>query len=133
MLATQPIIQMLALYQAFNSGTFWLLISGFPALWEGRYGMARGTASLNYISLAVGCLIGISIFGPLTNRIYTHLKRRNGPQGHNEPGAPEFRIPLLIPVSLVAPCGLFLFAWSAQAKVHFLVPNVSPLTTPKRK
>ncbi|KAK0702160.1 MFS multidrug transporter [Lasiosphaeris hirsuta] len=123
MLGTQPIIQVLAVYQAFNFGTLYLLISGFPALWEGWYGMPRGDATLNYISLAVGSLIGVNICGPATDRVYASLKRHHG-ISENEPGLPEFRVPLMIPASIISPCGIFLFAWSAQTKLHFLIPNL---------
>lgn len=124
MLGTQPIIQVLAVYQAFNFGTLYLLISGFPALWEGRYGMPRGDASLNYLSLAIGSLVGVNICGPATDAIYAALKRRRGiPE--DEPGIPEFRMPLVVPVSIITPCAMFLYGWAAQEKMHFMVPNVS--------
>jgi hypothetical protein len=124
MLGTQPIIQVLALYQAFNFGTLYLLISSFPALWEGRYGMPRGDATLNYISLAVGSLIGVYICAPATDRVYAGLKRRYAiPE--DERGLPEFRVPLMVPASIITPCGIFLYGWAAEGKLHFLVPNVS--------
>ncbi|KAK3395189.1 major facilitator superfamily transporter [Podospora didyma] len=123
LLGTQPIIQLFALYQAFNFGMLYLFISGFPALWEGRYGMPKGLASLNYISIAAGSLLGVNICGPLTDAIYRRLKKRHG-FTEQQPGLPEFRIPLMIPASLVMPFGIFLFAWSAEAKLHPIVPNV---------
>jgi len=124
LLGTQPIIQLFALYQAFNFGMLYLFISGFPQLWEGRYGMEKGLASLNYISIAAGSLVGVNICGPVTDAIYRRLKKRNG-LSEEEPGLPEFRIPLMVPASLVIPMGIFLFAWSAEAKLHPVVPNVS--------
>lgn len=124
MLGTQPIIQALALYQAFNYGMMYLIISSFPKLWEGSYEMSTSTASLNYISLAVGSLIGCNICGPLTDWAYRYQKRRNG-IADDEPGVPEYRIPLMIPAALITPCGIAIFAWSAQYKSHFLLPNVS--------
>ncbi len=126
MLATQPIIQLFALYQAFNFGTLYLLISSFPSLFEGRYGLPRGDASLNYISLAVGSLIGVYICAPATDAVYARLKRRYG-LADDEPGRPEFRVPLMIPVSFLIPCGILLYGWSAEAKLHWIVPNVSRL------
>lgn len=129
MLATQPIIQIFALYQAYNFGMLYLLISSFPSLWEGRYGMATGIASLNYLSLALGSLIGAQICGPLTDAIHRRMKKRYG-VADDAPGLPEFRIPLMIPASIVTPCGVFLYGWSAEAKLHWLVPNVSPLSSP---
>ncbi|KAK5654885.1 hypothetical protein OQA88_6923 [Cercophora sp. LCS_1] len=126
MLATQPIVQLLALYQAFNFGMLWLLISSFPGLWEGRYGMPRGDATLNYLSLAVGSLIGVNICAPSTDRMYAYCKRRYNvsTEKENDNGVPEFRVPLMVPSSILTPCGIFLYAWSAQAKLHFIVPNL---------
>lgn len=124
MLGTQPIVQLFALYQAFNFGTLYLLISSFPALFEGRYGMPRGNASLNYISLAVGSLIGVHICGPSMDHVYGRLKRRSGLKD-GESGLPEFRVPLMVPASILTPCGIFLFGWASEAKMHFIIPNVS--------
>lgn len=124
LLGTQPIIQLFALYQAFNFGMLYLLISGFPQLWEGRYGMEKGLASLNYISIAAGSLLGVNICGPVTDTIHRRLKKKHG-LGEDQPGLPEFRLPLMIPASVVIPLGIFLFGWSAEAKLHPVVPNVS--------
>ncbi|KAK0614965.1 MFS multidrug transporter [Bombardia bombarda] len=122
-LGTQPIIQLFALYQAFNFGMLYLFISSFPQLWEGRYGMPKGLASLNYISIAAGSLLGVNICGPLTDAIYRRLKKQHG-ISEDEPGLPEFRIPLMIPASVVIPMGIFLFGWSAEARLHPIVPNI---------
>ena len=124
MLGTQPIVQILAVYQAFNFGTLYLLISGFPALWEDRYGMPRGDASLNYLSLAIGSLIGVNVCGPATDAVYAALKRRHGIPD-DQPGRPEFRMPLVVPVSIISPAAIFLYGWAAQVKMHWIVPNVS--------
>lgn len=124
MLATQPIIQSLAILQAFNFGLLYLVISGFPTLWEEHYGMSKGRASLNYISIAVGSLIGVLICAPTMDAVYRRLKTKSG-IGMEEQGSPEYRIPLMIPSSVITPAGMLLFAWSAQNRMHFLIPNVS--------
>ena len=119
LLGTQPIIQVLALYMAFIYGTIYLLLSTFPLLWSQRYDESIGIGGLNYISLAVGFFLGAQICGPLNDRIYRRLKARNG-----DIGRPEFRIPLLVPGSILVPCGLFLYGWSAQYHAHWIVPNL---------
>ncbi|KAJ9658301.1 hypothetical protein H2201_007860 [Coniosporium apollinis] len=123
MLATQPIIQLLALYQAYNFGMLYLFISSFPALWEGRYGMSTSLGSLNYFSLALGSLIGAQICGPLADRIHRRMRIRYG-GAENAKAVPEFRIPLMIPAASVTPCGIFLYGWAAQARLHWIVPNI---------
>lgn len=129
MLATQPIIQTLALYQAFNYGMMYLIISSFPDLWEKSYGMPKGQAALNYISIAAGSLVGVNICGPLTDWMYKRLKAKHGIPDE-EPGKPEFRVPLMIPASIITPCGILLFSWTAQKQAHLLFPNVSTITQP---
>ncbi|KZL80137.1 mfs multidrug transporter [Colletotrichum incanum] len=123
MLATQPIIQTLAIYQAFNFGFLYLIISGFPTLWEEHYEMSKGKASLNYISVAAGAMIGVLICGPAMDATYRKLKfRYRFSEGHT--GAPEFRVPLMLPAAIISPCGILLFAWSAQHRMYFLIPNI---------
>jgi hypothetical protein len=127
LLATQPIIQVLALYQAYNFSMLYLFISSFPALWVGRYGMSTGTGSPNYLSLALSSLAGAQIAGPLQDRIHRYLRKRSSgnSDANTSNGLPEYRIPLMIPATFLTPCGIFIYGWSAQAKLHWIVPNVS--------
>lgn len=47
------------------------------------------------------------------------MKRRNGGVG-----IPEFRLPLLVPAAILLPLGLFIYGWSAEYQVHWVVPNI---------
>ncbi|KAF2668935.1 MFS multidrug transporter [Microthyrium microscopicum] len=121
LLATQPIIQVMALYQAFNFGMLYLIISSLPKLWEETYGMSKSMASLNYLAL-VGSLIGAQCCGPLTDAIHRRLRKRYG-FGDGK-GLPEFRIPLMVPATGISAAGIFIFGFSAQAKLHWIVPDI---------
>lgn len=48
---------------------------------------------------------------------------RRTPTGAAE-GIPEYRLPLIIPFSLLIPIGLFTYGWSAQHQLHWIVPSV---------
>lgn len=39
-------------------------------------------------------------------------------------GLPEYRLPLVLPFSLLVPVGLFIYGWSAERQVHWVVPNL---------
>ncbi|KAI9825596.1 MAG: hypothetical protein M1819_000492 [Sarea resinae] len=119
LLATQPIVQVLAIYLAYVYGLMYLTYSTFPTLWTGRYHESTGIGSLNYVSLGLGYLAGSFLCGMLVDRIYTRLKRRNGGKGE-----PEFRVPMLALASLLVPTGLFWYGWSAQARLHWIMPNI---------
>lgn len=60
LLTTQPIIIVLALYQAVIVGTFYILLVLFTRIFEETYNESLGIASLNYLSLALGFMTGES-------------------------------------------------------------------------
>lgn len=119
LLGTQPIVQVLALYMAYMYGLMYLVLSTFPTLWTETYHEAVGVGSLNYISLGVGFTAGVQICAPINDRIYRRLKKRN-----DNIGKPEFRVPLLLPGGILVPIGLFWYGWSAQAHIHWIMPNI---------
>ncbi|KAL2054076.1 hypothetical protein ABVK25_005615 [Lepraria finkii] len=119
LLGTQPIVQALAIYMACIYGLIYLVLSTFPGLWETQYGESVSVGGLNYISLGVGFFLCTQTCGPMNDRIYRHLKKRN-----NNTGRPEFRIPLMVPGSLLIPIGLFIYGWTAQYKTHWIGPNI---------
>ncbi|KAJ4128959.1 hypothetical protein NW768_007484 [Fusarium equiseti] len=119
MLFTQPAIQITALYRAYLYGLMYLVFASFPMVWEGQYNQLPGRASLNYISLGIGFVIGLQISGPLIDRVYMVLKDR-----YNHPGRPEFRVPLMFPTALITPAGLVLYGVAAHLKLHWIIPNV---------
>ena len=119
LLTTQPIVQVLALYMAFIYGLLYLVLSTFPVLWDRVYHESIDISSLNYLSLGLGFFIGAQVAARLNDRIYKYLKRKN-----HDVGKPEFRAPLILPGSLLVPIGLFIYGWSAQYHVHWIVPNI---------
>ena len=119
LIGTQPIVQALAVYMAYLYGLTYLLLSTFPGLWESVYDESIGIGGLNYVSLGVGFFLGAQICAPINDRIYRYLKRKNG-----EIGRPEFRVPTMVPGSLLVPIGLFTYGWTAQKHTHWIGPNI---------
>ncbi|KAF5658602.1 multidrug resistant protein [Fusarium circinatum] len=119
MLFTQPAIQITALYRAYLYGLMYLVFASFPMVWEQQYKQEPGRASLNYVSLGIGFVIGLQVSGTLIDKVYAMLKTR-----YNHPGRPEFRVPLMFPTALVTPAGLILYGVSAHLKLHWVIPNV---------
>ncbi|KAI9877951.1 MAG: hypothetical protein M1830_002358 [Pleopsidium flavum] len=118
LLGSQPIVQALSLYVSYLYGLMYLVLSTFPLLWSNVYHESIGIGGLNYISLGLGFFLATQITAPLNDRIYRRLKRNNGV------GKPEFRVPLMVPGSCLVPIGLFIYGWSAQYHVHWIVPNI---------
>ena len=141
LIGTQPIVQVLALYMAYLYGVFCkftsedflfacksltfptdLVLGSFSNLWTSRYNESVGIAGLNYISISLGAVVGSLVGGYTNKRIYTSMKAKN-----NNVGKPELRLIVMIPGSLLVPIGLFWYGWSAQERVHWIVPNLGIL------
>ncbi|KAH7121926.1 major facilitator superfamily domain-containing protein [Dactylonectria estremocensis] len=119
MLFTQPAIQITALYRAYLYGLMYLVLASFPLVWEEQYGQEPGRASLNYLSLGAGFVLGLQVSGPMIDKVYKSLKLR-----YSHPGRPEFRVPLMFPTALITPAGLVLYGVSAHLRLHWMIPNV---------
>ncbi|OQO03222.1 hypothetical protein B0A48_11478 [Cryoendolithus antarcticus] len=123
LLLTQPIVQIMALYIGYVYGVLYLMLASFPALWSGPnsiYKESTQIGGLNYISLAVGFVVGTQIAAKTADKIYKSLKAKSA----DGKGRSEFRVPLMVPGAILVPIGLFLYGWSAQARLHWIVPNI---------
>jgi hypothetical protein len=120
LIATQLIVQVLALYMMYLYGLLYLQFTTFPSLWTTRYDESLEISGLNFIAQGVGLFLGAQLCAPLQDRIYVALKKRyNVAQGR-----PEFRIPMMIPGAISVPLGLLIYGWSAQRVTHWIVPDI---------
>ena len=118
---TYPIIQVLTIYLAYLYGIAYLLIASFPTLWTSPeyYNEPVDLAGLNYISIAVGLFMGAQTAAPLNDMVCNRLTARN-----KGVAIPEFRIPLMVPGSIIIPLGLLWYGWTAETRVHWILPNL---------
>ncbi|KAG2337071.1 MFS general substrate transporter [Suillus weaverae] len=109
----------LSLYMALIYGIYYLMFATFPNLFSEVYHFSTGISGLTYIGLGFG-FISATIFGvKLSGKIYIYLSTQNGGKGK-----PEMRVPALIFGSFFVPVGILWYGWSAQAKVHFMMPII---------
>lgn len=119
LLATQPIVQVLALYYGFLYGLIYLLLSTFSELWTESYNLSISIGSLQYVAPCIGYTAGSIFCATCTNWAFRYFRDRNG--GVKKP---ELRLPLMVPFSILVPLGLFLYGWSAEYKLHWIVPDI---------
>ncbi|KXN82226.1 hypothetical protein AN958_02917 [Leucoagaricus sp. SymC.cos] len=128
---------MLSLYMAFQYGILYLMFSTFAEFFSSTYGFSAGIGGLAYLGLGVGFIAATLFGGKFADQIYayvhtfsllmvqnvnfafTQLSAKNGGVGK-----PEMRIPALSFGSLFIPIGLFWYGWSAQAKLHWIMPII---------
>ncbi|EIW82421.1 multidrug resistance protein 4 [Coniophora puteana RWD-64-598 SS2] len=109
----------LSLYMALMYGIYYLMFATFPDLFSGEYHFNTGVSGLAYIGLGLGFLLATLFGAHISDKIYLNLCNRNGGKGK-----PEMRIPSLIIGSFFVPIGLFWYGWSAQARIHWIMPII---------
>ncbi|OAA63486.1 cycloheximide resistance protein [Niveomyces insectorum RCEF 264] len=114
-----PVVFLQSLYAAVVYGYLYLCFTTFPAVFGDQYGFGTGPAGLVSLGFGVGSLIGIVFCGAVSDRQSAHLAKKHG--GERKP---EYRLPLMIMSSALIPVGLFWYGWSAEAKVHWMVPII---------
>ncbi|KAK7694478.1 hypothetical protein QCA50_001664 [Cerrena zonata] len=109
----------LSLYNSLMYGVYYLMFTTFPPLFSETYHFSAGISGLAYLGLGIGFFIAAGLAASLGNVIYKKLSDKNGGIGK-----PEMRIPILILGSFFVPIGLFWYGWSAQAKLHWMMPII---------
>ena len=115
MLVLSPIVLGLSIYMAVVYGYLYLLFTTLTLVFERDYHFSQGNVGLTYLGIGIGSLFGLVIFGALSDRIV----KRMSVKGEMKP---EYRLPPLIPGSVVIPAGLFMYGWSVEAHTHWIVP-----------
>ncbi|KAL5519934.1 hypothetical protein ACEPAG_1594 [Sanghuangporus baumii] len=109
----------LSLYMGLTYGYYYLMNSTFPDLFPETYGFSTGLAGLAYLGPGVGFCLSAVYGAYIGDGIYQKLTARN-----DGVPKPEYRIPPLIIASCFVPVGLFWYGWSAQAKIHWIMPII---------
>jgi MFS family permease len=127
MLIFSPIVLALSLYVGVVYAYLYLLFTTLTPVFEGTYHFSAGSVGLTFMGLGVGSLAGVAFFAVSTDRV---MKKRKEAQEAAETGdtagssylEPEFRLQALIPAYTLIPAGLFIYGWTSQYEVHWIVP-----------
>jgi hypothetical protein len=113
-----PIVTLNSLYVAITYGILYLLFTTFSFVYQEQYGFDEGTSGLTFLPAGLGMMAGVVGFGQLTD---ARVKRNNAAGIVHKP---EYRMaPILtIPSGLALPVGLFIYGWTTQKGVHWIVP-----------
>ncbi|KAF2099054.1 MFS general substrate transporter [Rhizodiscina lignyota] len=119
MLLFSPIVFLLSFYMAVVYGYLYLLFTTMTLVFENTYHFSQGSVGLSYLGIGVGMFGGLFLTGATSDWGVKYLSRKNG--GVTKP---EFRLPPMIPAALLIPIGLFIYGWTAQFGVHWIVPII---------
>ncbi|KAI1439066.1 major facilitator superfamily domain-containing protein [Xylaria sp. CBS 124048] len=117
MLSQSPILLILSLQLSLIYGYLYIMFTTVVFVFESQYNFGPGAAGLAYIGLGAGFFISL-VGNALTS---DRISRRDAQGGDFKP---ESRLaPMLIGVFCL-PAGLFIYGWTAQFKVPWIVPII---------
>lgn len=119
MLCTQPAIQLAALIMGYQFGILYIVHTTFASMWVDRYGQSATASGLHYFALVTGFSVALLIQWCATDAIWARLKARNGGVER-----PEYRVPLMVPGTLLFPVGLLMYGWAVKKHLHWAVVDV---------
>ncbi|KAL5353019.1 hypothetical protein ACLOAV_001048 [Pseudogymnoascus australis] len=125
LLVLSPIVLTLSMYMGVVYGYLYLLFTTFTVVFADQYHFSSGSIGLCFLGIGIGSLIGLVINGATSDRILKSKARKACPPGTEDKDLvfkPEYRLPPLFPASILIPVGLFIYGWTAQYKVHYIVP-----------
>ncbi|KAI1421371.1 major facilitator superfamily domain-containing protein [Xylaria sp. FL1777] len=117
MLLFSPIVLLMSLYSGALFGLIFLLFATFPVVFEETYGFSTGISGLAYLGLGLGFVSGLVLFAVLSDKQLDQKKEGAIAQ-------PEKRLILMRWIAPVAPLGCFIYGWTAQFHVHWIVPII---------
>ena len=125
MLFTEPIVSLVCIYSGFLFGLQYLYIIASPWVYEHYYGFSVEGQSLSFLGLVTGTILAPFLLIFFDHYMYQpRLKRFYQQYSPDERIPPENRLFGALAGSFVQPAALFGFAWTAQARIHWIVPEI---------
>ncbi|KAI1269284.1 MFS general substrate transporter [Xylariaceae sp. FL1019] len=112
LLATEPILIFVTIYQAFIYGILYLVFVSYPIEYVEVRHWSQGLSALPFLGLSVGVLLGAAGVIWHTKTKFAAMVAANG--GH---AIPEQRLPTMIVGGCIVPVGLFIFAWTSRPSI----------------
>ncbi|OAA45877.1 Major facilitator superfamily domain, general substrate transporter [Beauveria brongniartii RCEF 3172] len=141
LLVFSPICAICNVFVGIAYGYLYIMFTSITPLFEQQYGFDGVRAGLAFLGLGVGSMLGVAYFSSASDRYIKKKAKEAGDlaadddDGDGEEGMvrrrpsvgaikPEYRLPPLRLGAVLLPVGLFIYGWTAQYKVHWIVPII---------
>jgi multidrug resistance protein len=119
MLIFSPYCIVFAIYISIIYGYLYLMFTSITDVFMRGYGFSTSTVGLVFLGLGIGSLIGLFYFAGTSDREMKRVKAAG------EEMKPEQRLKLMPMAAILLPAGFFIYGWTAQNHVHWIVPILS--------
>lgn len=124
LLIFEPMCLNLCLLSAMLLGILYLFFGAFALVFTENYGFNLWQVGMTFVPICVGMFMA-SATDPLWHRVrnglVAKLELETGVKGKAEP---EFRLPPTVAGAVLAPLGVFIFAWTSYPHVHWIAPMI---------
>ncbi|KAK2882506.1 hypothetical protein FQN49_000272 [Arthroderma sp. PD_2] len=114
-----PVVFCLSLYAAIVYNYLYLCFTTFPRVFGEQYGFGSGASGLATLGIGIGSVFGVFFCGGVSDKLSAYLTKK-----HGGPTKPEYRLPTIVIGGVCVPIGLFWYAWTAENKLHWIVPII---------
>jgi DHA1 family multidrug resistance protein-like MFS transporter len=118
-----PSIAFTAVYTALVYGIFYSFFEAFPLVYNVMYGFNLGELGLTFLSVTVGVVLSITWYWWYIYYIVEPSIRSHGL------GEPERRLIPALYVTFFVPIGLFIFGWTSNPDIHWIVSCIGIVIT----
>lgn len=119
-LAYSPIVLSLAVYMGLSSSYFYLLWTTLTTTYESVYVFSASISGLSYIGVGIGFIAGQLAFSFASDPIAKYMTARK----RSAEMKPEYRLAPAILGGILSPAGLFLYGWTVEKQVQWVVPMI---------
>lgn len=129
MFIMSPMVAIMAFYTALTYAYLYVQFTTMTEVFQGQYGFSTALVGLSFLGLGVGSFLGVFLYSGTSDK-YISRKAAEADKLAEEAGTekqgmkPEYRLPLLPVGASCIPIGLFIYGWTAQYKVHWIVPII---------
>ena len=120
LLIFSPLCTVYAFYVAIVYGYLYTIFTSISPIFIKFYHFTTGTVGLVFIGLGAGTILGMVYYGYTSDRALKANSERDG-----EGMKPEYRLAPLPFGTILLPVGLFIYGWTTQYHVHWIVPILS--------
>ncbi|KAI1098894.1 MFS general substrate transporter [Jackrogersella minutella] len=119
--ALDPAVLYTTVYASVLYGTYYSFFEAFPLVFTDMHGFNLGESGLPFLAFVPGLIIAVSGYIIWFRLKAEPVMRREAPPLY---GFPESRLFPAVATTLLAPIGLFIFAWTSRPDIHWIVPII---------